>query len=348
MKQLKLSWEQVGALCRALAHLYHAGIGVGDALALLAEDESSSEEKALLSAMSRRADEGIPLSEIFRETGCFPGYVSSLLGVGEKVGRTEETLTALADHYEGRSRMACQLKNTLLYPSVLLIVLLAVIVILLVWVLPVFSDIYARLGSDMTGLSGGLLLLGQGLGKVMPLLVVILALILIFGGLLAGAPSVRERILSAWRKRCGDKGLGRMLNAARFTQALSMGIASGLSHREAVLLAADLADGSETFKERCERCITKLEEGCDLSEALRDTELLSAAECRLLGAGLKSGAGEKVMEQISQRALEESEQSLESLAGRVEPAIVVIMSVIVGVILLSVMLPLMHIMTAIG
>ena len=348
MKQLRLNHEQIGTLCRALGHLYHAGIGAGDALALLAEDEVSAGEKGLLQSMSRQADEGVPLAQIFRNAGCFPAYVCSLMEVGERVGRSEDTLNALADYYEGRARMERRLKNTLLYPSVLLVVLLAVVVILLVWVLPVFNDVYARLGSSLTGVAGGLLALGGALRKIMPLLCVLLALAVAFVIVIAASPVARDKLLHAWRKGRGDKGITRRINTARFTQALSMGMTSGLTDREAVELAASLAEGSEGFQCRCTACLSKLDEGAGLSMALRETELLSKAECRLLEAGIKGGSGEQVMEQIALRALEESEQELESITGRVEPTVVVVMSVLVGAILLSVMLPLMHIMTAIG
>ena len=348
MKQQKLNHDQIGTLCRALGHLYHAGIGAGDALALLAEDELAAEEKQLLQAMARQADEGVPLAQVFRAAGCFPAYVCNLMEVGERVGRSEDTLNALADYYEGRARMERRLKSALLYPSVLLVVLLAVVVILLVWVLPVFNDVYARLGSSLTGLAGGLLMLGSLLRKIMPLLCVLLALAVAFAVVMAASPATRDKLVSAWRKGRGDKGITRQINTARFAQALSMGMTSGMTDREAVELAANLAEGSDAFQSRCSACLTKLEAGTGLSAALRETELLTRAQCRLLEAGIRGGSGEQVMEQIALRALEESEQELERIAGRVEPTVVVVMSVLVGAILLSVMLPLMHIMTAIG
>ncbi len=348
MKQKKQSQEQIAVLCRALAHLYHAGVGTGDGLALLAEDETGADEKVLLQSMSRRADEGASLTQVIRETGAFPAYVCNLLEVGERVGRTEETLNALADYYDGRVRMARQLRSTLLYPTVLLAVLLAVVVILLVWVLPVFNDVYIRLGSSLTGLAGGLLMLGVGLRKLMPLLCAVLVVVVAFVIAVSASAAVRERLLALWQARRGDKGLARRQNTARFAQALAMGMSSGLTDREAVELAAGLAEGSAQFQARCAACLSRLDEGMSLGVALRETELLTRAQCRLLETGAKSGTGEQVMKQIALRALEESEQELETLTGRIEPTVVVVMSVLVGAILLSVMLPLMHIMTSIG
>jgi len=344
----KLNHDQIGTLCRALGHLYHAGIGAGDALALLAEDESSPAEKELLQSMSRQADEGLPLSRIFRDAGCFPDYVCNLLAVGERVGRSEDTLTALANYYDGRARMEHRVKSALLYPSVLLVVLLAVVVILLAWVLPVFNDVYARLGSSLTGVAGGLLALGGLLRKSMPLLCILLFLTVAFAALLAVSPTLRDKLVHTWRRSRGDKGITRQINTARFTQALSMGMIGGLTDREAVELAANLAGGNESFQNRCSACLSILDGGRGLSGALLESDLLSKAQCRLLDAGIHSGSGEQIMEQIALRMLEDSEQELESLAARIEPTVVVVMSVLVGVILLSVMLPLMHIMTAIG
>lgn len=348
MKPLNLDNEQLGSLCRSLGQMYHAGIHSGDAFALMAEDEMSAAEKQILSEMSEMADNGLPLAKIFRKAGCFPDYLCNLMLVGEQVGRTEETLIALADYYDGRARLERQLRNTLLYPSVLLLVLLAVVFVLLVWVLPVFNDVYARLGSSLTGLAGWLLGLGIVLRKAMPVLGVVLALVVCFIIALAAAPSLRNKLAKAWGRKRGDRGIGRKINAARFVQALAMGLTSGLTDREAVELAANLADGSEAFRGRCDNCLRRLNEGVSLSSALRENEMLSKAQCRLLETGTRAGNGAQVMEQLSLKVLEESECELESILGRIEPAVVVVMSILVGAILLSVMLPLMHIMTAIG
>lgn len=348
MKKFKPDHEQIGNLCGSLAHLYHAGIGPGDALALLADDESSGPEKELLQGMSVRADEGASLTEIFRQAECFPDYVSNLLAVGERVGRIEETLTALSSYYAGRARLARQIKNTLLYPAVLMVVLLAVLFILLVWVMPVFNDVYARLGSNLTGIAGGLLEVGILLRKGLPMLFAVLMTAVAAAIVIAVSSGLRDKLISFCKKIFGSTGIARRNNAARFAQALAMGMAGGMTDREAVELASGLTEGSGEFASRCDLCLAKLDEGDDLSAALRESGLLSKAECRLLSTGIKSGCADQIMDQIALRALEESEQELENLSGRIEPTVVVAMSLMVGIILLSVMLPMMNIMSAIG
>ena len=348
MKQVKLTNEEIGAVCMALASLFHAGIGTGDAFALLAEDEPVPELRGLFLEMARKADEGVTLAELFREANCFPAYVYGLLNVGERVGKTEETLSALALYYEGRARMDQRLRAALLYPSVLLLVLLAVVIVLLVWVLPVFNDVYAQLGSRLTGVAGGLLAVGMVLRKAMPVLCVLLGAVVIFTALIAVQTSFREKVLSAWNQKQGDRGVSKSINEARFAQALSMGLTSGMTPQEAIRLAASLGEDTTAFQARCAACLAAMERGENLPDALRVSDMLSRTDCRLLEAGIRSGSGETVMEQIAQRLLEKSQLELEETVGKVEPTLVVVMSVMVGAILLSVMLPLVHIMTAIG
>ena len=85
-----------------------------------------------------------------------------------------------------------------------------------------------------------------------------------------------------------------------------------------------------------------------LAKALENADLLPKAECRLLAAGLRSGVGDAAMEQITARMSERSEAAIHEKVSRVEPTLVIIASLLVGMILLSVMLPLMNIMSAIG
>ena len=156
----------------------------------------------------------------------------------------------------------------------------------------------------------------------------------------------RAGLLSLWRGRWGDRGVSRKLNDARLAQALAMGIAGGLPLEEALDLAAGLLEGGA--RARCQDCRRRIEEREGLGEALRASDLLPLRCCRLFELGQRGGAGDTAMEKIALSLMEEGEAALESLVGRVEPSLVLVCSLLVGLILLSVMLPLMNIMAAVG
>ena len=327
-----LSNDEVSTLCRELAYLLHAGMGNADALTLMAED--GGKHTALLKNMAQAADEGAPLSR--------------LLKVGDSAGRTEETLNALADYYEGRERLSRHLRTSLLYPIILLLIMLAVIVVLLVYVLPIFDRVYAQFGVTLTGIAGGLLKFGKALGKIMPVLCALLGVVVLAVLLLAVSDKIRTRALSFWRKWRGDKGVSRQVNDARFAMALTMGMRSGMPIEEALSLAGEILHDVPSAEARVKDCIRCLEDGESLGTALQHADLIPKAECRLLAAGLRSGVGDTAMEQITARMTERSETSIHERVSRVEPTLVIVASLLVGMILLAVMLPLMNIMSAIG
>ncbi len=336
---------ELSSLTMELSMLLHAGIGVGDALSMLSGEDGYRD---LLDGMARRADEGEPLSQCLREGGRIPAYVCGLVEVGEETGRTEEALAALSRYYERRARLDRQVRGALLYPAVMLVLMLLVIAVLLVRVLPIFDDVYASLGGRLTGVAGGLLALGRGLDAAMPVLWVVLAVAVGFFAAFAGVESFRGRVLALWRRGRGDRGVSRRMNNARLAQAMAMGMASGLPLERSMELAASLMEDVPPARARCEDCRARLEGGASLSAAMGESGLLPAGACRLLEIGQRGGTADAAMDKIARDLSEDGEAALEELVSRVEPSLVLVCSVLVGVILLSVMLPLMHIMSAIG
>ncbi len=343
----KLTQQQTADFCRGLALQLHAGITVADALHLLAEDESGAVQQ-IYRRMGRELDEGRELAEILEDSGCFPDYVWGMVKIGQQTGKLEQTLQSLSNFYEQRSRSSRQIKNAISYPSMVFVLMLVVVTVLLVKVLPVFDGVYASLGSRLTGVAAGLLHLGQLLEIAMPAVLGLLVLC----GILALAywkiPSVRKKGNSWYQLRFGDRGIGRKFNNARFSQAVAMGLSSGLTLEEAMELAQNLLKSVPGAAERCYLCTQRLEAGAALPDAMKEAQLLPPAESRMLAAGLRSGSGDRVMEEIAERLSRQAEEALEDLVARIEPAMVLVASLLVGVILLAVMLPLMNIMSAIG
>lgn len=348
MKQKTLSNAEVSGLCLELSLLLRAGVAAGDGLHLLAEEETDPARSAMLTAMADQADGGEPLSAALRQTGSLPAYVTGLVEVGERSGRTEEALGALARYYEERERLDRYVRSALLYPAILMLLMVVVVVVLLSRVLPVFDDVYASLGSGLTGVAGSLLALGRWLDRAMPALLALLAIAAVFLTAFASSGTFRASLLGWWNRRHGDRGLARQLAATRSAQALAMGLMSGLPVEESLSLAASLQEDVPAAAARCQEASARLERGENLAAALRGAGVFSAADCRLLALGLRSGTGDTVMAELSRRMGEDSRQAMEDKLGRVEPAMVIATSLLVGLILLSVMLPLMHIMAAIG
>ena len=344
MKNKLLTHEEISLFCMELSLLLRAGIGVSEGLHLLADDSGDD----LPRQMGLQVDQGCSLADAIREAGCFPEYVCGLVEVGEQTGRLEEALQALSAYYDSRHQLSRRIRSALVYPAILFVMMLAVVVILLTLVLPVFNDVYASLGGRLTGVAGGLFAAGQILRRFMPLLAVLLAALLLLGALFAFHPVFRERAAALWHRRRGDRGLSRQLASARFAQALAMGVRSGLNTEDALRLSARLEPDCPAAQNRYQQCMTCLENGGNLAEALEKGQVLPQSFCRMLSLAQRSGSTDTVMEEIARRMSLSSEAALEQKVSRVEPVLVITASLLVGAILLSVMLPLMNIMSAIG
>ena len=346
MKQLRN--QELSAFCEELAWLVHSGVGVGDGLRLMAEDEKADDRKTVYFEMAEKVDMGTSLADALKEAVCFPAYVQGSIRAGETMGRLEEALKALAGYYEEKERTNRYMKSALLQPVVLLLLMLIVVGVLLTRVIPTFQSVYESLGGKMTGIAGGLLNFGLWMKEKLWIFYVLLGLLLCLAVLFAAWQTFQERVIAVWKKCMGDRGVMRKVNDAALAQVISMGLASGLHLEDTMLLAAEVLADIPKAKNRCLRCRELLTEGIPLIDALKQSEVLPMASCRLLGVGMQCGNGDSVMEEISKKLSEEAETEMADRVDKVEPALVLTISVLVGVILLVVMLPLMNIMEAIG
>lgn len=347
MKRPVLSDLQLGDLTHALAMLLHSGISVSEGLYLLAREEEGR-MKQLLEELGASVDHGSSLCAAMEESGAFSRYVCGMVRIGEDTGRLEDALNSLSGYCRERCRVSLRLRSAITYPGTILLLMLAVIGVLLVQVLPVFDRVYATLGTGLTGIAGGLLAFGQLLSRALPFLLVLVLLLVIAAGAILLCPPLRSRGSRWVKRRFGDRWLARRFNNARFARGLAMGLRSGLMMEEALELACSLLSDVPDAQARGRACANALSGGTALPDAMAQAELLPAASSRMLAVGIRSGNADRVMEEIADTLHEEAADALDRVIARIEPAMVLTASVLVGLILLAVMLPLMNIMSALG
>ena len=172
-----LTQEEISSLCYELSLLLDddSDIQTEDALDILVK-ESDPAYQEMLKDMRDKVKDGDTLAKAMEETGRFPAYVCGLVNVGEKKS-LGKALSAIVRYYEDRIRMNQRIRSALLYPAVMLMLMLLVIAVLLIRVLPIFDDVYASLGGRLTGIAGGLLVMGRWLDRIMPVLWVFLAVL---------------------------------------------------------------------------------------------------------------------------------------------------------------------------
>ena len=335
-------------LCSELAMLLDAGLTVSDSVHVLMDDEPGKEGKAVLKALLDNLEMGEQLSSSLKNTEVFPEYMVHMIEVGERTGRIVETLKALSEYYERQVRLSVTIKNSVMYPAILLVLMIVVVLVLIVQVLPIFNDVFARLGTQMSPLATALMNFGSWLGDAAVVIAAIFAVLFIIVILIAALPNLRHALSKAFTNKFGSSGILGKIASYRFIYAMRLSMASGLDTADSIDLAAAVSGGSKAIDEKHNRCNELIGEGKPLHEALTGAGILSGQDGKMLSIGTRSGKADQAMAEIARRSDLDVQDNLDRIVGRIEPTLVIISSIIVGVILLSVMLPLMGIMTAIG
>jgi len=348
VRQKTLNNTYLSMLCSELAMLLDAGLTVSDSLQILQEDEPGKDGKAILQSLIDAMEKGDPFSTAIIGTGNFPRYMVHMIEIGEKTGRLVETLKALSEYYDRQVRLSITIKNSILYPAILLVLMIVVVLILIVQVLPIFNEVFSELGTQMSPVAINLMKFGGWLGDASVVIAAVLCVIFILAIIAWAAPGVRKIFTKVFSDRWGDSGIFGKIASSRFVFAMTLAMASGLDTDEAVGIAANVSGGSKAVDKKHAKCAEMLSAGSTLPDAMCTSGILSLQDGKMLSIGGRSGKSDEAMAEIARRSDLTVRDDIDRIVSRIEPTLVILSSVVVAVILLSVMLPLMGIMTSIG
>lgn len=343
----KLTDEELGAFSRELAMIMQAGILPSDAIAAMKTDCTDNREMEILEKLYTKLEAGSPLWKAAESAGVFPAYMLSMLKLGETSGKLQQVCTRLAEHYERLAEISSSIRRAVTYPLILLLLMVIVVMVLTVSVLPVFAGVYNDLGVEVSATTMALLHFGEA-SKWVAFGIAVLTAFVGFAMLIMTAQEKgRERVREIGSAIFGGKKLAREMALSDFCSAAAMLLAGGATYSEAI------KGGMSVIKEKkvladADKCLELLEEGKSFGAAVSGSGLMTGLSAGLLSAGVKAGAAEEAMAEAARRYKEAADERISIAVGRVEPAIVIVLCVMVGLVLLSVMLPLTAIMNSIG
>ncbi len=340
----KLTPIATAAFCSQLAMLLRGGVSVHESLLLLNEGSKGTDESKLLELLASEAGHGVPLYKAMEQSGCFLRYAVDMVRIGETAGRLEEVLDALSRYYMRNERLRQTARSAILHPFVMLCLLVALVTVLLIRVLPVFSQVYAQLGTEMSPFATRLMLFGQWMGRSalaigIGLVVVSVSLVVLWKS--AGGKNAVLRFLT-WLPI--TRSLIRQQNSSRFCFVMALMLKSGMSFEQSAGMAQQLFQGDAAA--RIQTLLSSLQNE-PFAAALTRSGLFDTVDARLLQVGARVGEMDNAMEDLAQRSEDKSDAMFSRIVGIIEPAMVALMGLVAGMVLLSVMLPLLGIMAAI-
>ena len=340
----KLNNRELFQFCEQFSIMLRSGMSAIEGLAILNDDSQTERGKEILTFLYKDMEESGSLAHAMEQSGAFPASAAAYVRTGEETGCLDEVMKGLSAFYAKEIQITDQIQSAVAYPLVMLGMMTAVIVILLVKVLPVFRQVFRQLGLEMSWISGALLGIGETLSRYSTAFLVLLAAMIGFILFLVLHPKGQELIRKIVCRFPGMKEIPVNLDYSRLCQCISLGIRSGLSPELCVELAGAVVSQTET-REKLASIQKQLAEGYGFIEAITESGLFKAMELRLISLGFQAGASDEVMEKLAEQYEEKSTDSVSHIVSILEPTIVIVLSILVGLVLLSVMMPLLGLLS---
>lgn len=343
----KLTEEEISIFCMQMAYLLKAGVPLYDGLSAGMDEAGGKRITQVLHQVSESYMMQSTLEKSMRDTNAFPEYVCSMVSLGETSGRLEEVFASLADYYDKEKRVRNSLKQAVTYPVALFFIMSLVVSLLVFKVLPMFESIFSQLGGSVSAAAASMLRFGKTAGLAALWVIVALMIIVVIAIFYGKTEKGRKVMEDLAMKLPITRGIVRKGSAVRFAQAMSLALASGSGLDEAVGMAADVMDSS-MVRERINHVRPELMSGIGFGALLEKADVFPGMFCRMAGIGMKTGNLDGAMKKLSGVYADDLENSVGNLISTVEPVLVGVIALIVGMILISVLLPLTGVMAAIG
>ena len=340
----KLTARELSNFCGQMGMLLHSGISTTEGLHILCDESRTDTDRKILEPLIRSVEETGSLSQALEEIGCFPKSMTAYVRTGEETGCLDEIMESLSSHYEQEEEISGQIRSAVTYPLLMLGMMAVVILVLLIKVLPVFQQVFNQMGMEMNGVSRGLLNAGNVIRHYsvvfMILAAVLIGCILFFSLTEKGRQNLSRLIthLPVFHE------IPVAMDYSRLAQGLSLGLRSGLSPETSLELTKDLIS-QPVILERLRKASSILDSGETFSRALTESGLFGGMEGRLITISFYSGSSDETFRRLSRQYTKRSIDLISQAVSIVEPTIVILLSLLVGLVLLSVMMPLLGILS---
>jgi len=325
-----------------LAALIRAGLPIIASLEILIERRKNQTFKKALMDIRDKVRGGASMSEAFLEQGeMFPGIYSATLASGERSGEIANVLLRYIGYQKTMMALRRKVTSALIYPAILFVLMIALVVILITFVVPKFTEFYKDFGADLPLLTRVLIGVSAFVTHNGLLLVASLAVALV---------AVRAWLRTPAGKLARDRFMVRVpvvgpvfhrFAVSRFTRTLGTLIAGGIPAVTALGMSAR-AVGNLEFETRLLEVERKVREGSSLWEALEATALFNDIAIEMTRVGESTGSLAEMLSNISDFYDEEIETRISTIMVFIEPTMLVVMGGFVVLIMLAIYLPLLR------
>lgn len=344
-KQNGLSSAELSNFCGQVALILEAGLPLYDGMETLAGADKGSENADIYESASKGVTETGSLYDALKEDERWPKYLVEMVGIGERSGQLDRVMRGLEDYYAREDRIRSSIVGAVTYPMVLGVMLIVIVLILLWKVLPVFRRVLASMGVGMTESGSLMMRLGVSVGWIVLALVAVVVLLVIAGVILMRTKH-RDKVMAIVQKVFPSiSKVNNQLSASRVASVLSMMLSGGFPMDEALEMTSNvLTDRDAAVK--VEHIRKSLDEGNTFAEAVTSAQMFDDLHNRMVTMGSATGREDQVLGKLADLYEEQVEDGITRLVAIIEPTLVAMLSIVIGAVLLSVMLPMAGILSS--
>lgn len=319
-----------------------------EALRTIGQQSEDAKVRAVLERVHAGVLEGRRLSESMgREAKSFPPLYRAMVAAGESAGTLPQILERLADLQERQAVIRSKVTTALAYPVVLAIVASFVVMALMIWVVPKVVEQFDTIGQELPLLTRIVMGISAFLASYWWALLIAIGVIGFVIWRALQDEAIRLRVDTAWLRLPLLGRLTRDLHAARMARTLSTMVASRLPLLEGLILTGQTIH-NRRLKVASDEIVEAVRGGGSLSAALRRAGIFPPLLVYLAASGESSGQLDSMLERAADYLEREFDAFTATALSLLEPAIIVLMGVVVAAIVLSILLPILQLETLAG
>jgi type IV pilus assembly protein PilC len=340
--------DELAVSTRQFSTMINAGMSVLRALSVLEAQTDNKLLKSTLATVRGDVEAGANLSSALgRHPKVFDDLYVNMVKAGEAGGLLEEVLMRVADQLEKDAALRRQVRAAMIYPSLVITFAIGIMLALVAFLIPVFINVFKQFPGHLPALSQFMVDFSHTLTSNWYLY--LLVLVAIVGGFLAfkksdwGKPKW-DRFKLRVPMKIGD--VVQKVAIARWSRTLSSLVAAGVPVIQALEITGKTG-GNIVVEQAMDKVITSVKSGGTLSEPLRDSPVFPPMVPQMIAVGEETGALDAMLTKIADFYDDQVSAAVKALTSILEPAMIIIVGLIVGVIVVSMYLPLFSVYNSI-
>ena len=335
----KVKPRDLSVFCRQFVSITQAGVPMKEALQMLSEQTENKWLKRAISEVLLNVEKGNTLADSMRsQPDIFPPMLVNMVEAGEQSGSLEMAFSRMAVHFEKEAKLKATIKKATIYPIILVIAAIGVIAVMLLFVIPIFIDMFADLDIEMPAITMFVMNSSKWMTSHWYVVLAIIVVVVVAYKLIYKTTQGRLTIDRIKMKMPLFGKLTVKTACSQFARTMSTLLMSGISTIDALETTSKIVNNIH-YTNAMLKAREEVMKGIPLSEPLEASGIFPPMVYHMTGIGEETGNVEEMLEKMADYYDEEVEMTTQSVLAAMEPIIILFMALIIGTLVIAVISP---------